>query len=229
LNTNNGNERRAHRPANEGKKQKTRPLDPWVTRMRAQWVEENITESVKAPNSLLGAVIGPGGSIVKELQNCFKVRVLVPRKGAGDEPILIEGKHKNQVRDAALRVKQLIQNEEERRRVNTPVSRSLSIPKAYHSKIIGFQGQNIRHLTSSLKIHIMVPHKYDKSELITLTGLPQQVDQGVNEFPLNNTDLQNTAVNTSFETKVNCTYLGDYGEERSQARRGEVRIGDEMG
>ncbi|KAG7156768.1 Vigilin-like 68 [Homarus americanus] len=152
--------------------EKSRPLPPWMSRMRAQWVEETVSETVKADNCLFGVIIGPGGSTIKELQVKYNIRVLVPRKGSKDEPITVQGKDKTLVKNAVLRIKALIAEEKERRRVTTPVSQTLCIPKALHGKVIGLQGQNIRPITQALKIKIQFPNKNDNSDEVTLTGLP---------------------------------------------------------
>ncbi|KAG7170780.1 Vigilin-like 15, partial [Homarus americanus] len=162
--------------------EKSRPLPPWMSRMRAQWVEETVSETVKADNCLFGVIIGPGGSTMKELQVKYNIRVLVPRKGSKDEPIIVEGKDKTLVKDAVLRIKALIAEEKERRRVTTPVSQTLCIPKALHGKVIGLKGQNIRPVTQALKIKIKFPNKNDNSDEVTLTGLPDQVDQGISRL-----------------------------------------------
>ncbi|KAG7161029.1 Vigilin-like 51, partial [Homarus americanus] len=162
--------------------ERSRPLPPSMSRMRAQWVEETVSETVKADNCLFGVIIGPGGSTIKELQVKYNIRVLVPRKGSKDEPITVQGKDKTLVKNAVLRIKALIAEEKERRRVTTPVSQTLCIPKALHGKVIGLQGQNIRPITQALKIKIQFPNKNDNSDEVTLTGLPDQVDQGISRL-----------------------------------------------
>ncbi|KAG7170429.1 Vigilin-like 58, partial [Homarus americanus] len=149
--------------------EKSRPLPPWMSRMRAQWVEETVSETVKADNCLFGVIIGPGGSTMKELQVKYNIRVLIPRKGSKDEPIIVEGKDKTLVKDAVLRIKALIAEEKERRRYPKHC-----IPKALHGKVIGHKGQNIRPVTQALKIKIKFPNKNDNSDEVTLTGLPDQ-------------------------------------------------------
>ncbi|XP_042231261.1 vigilin-like [Homarus americanus] len=161
------------------KQEKSRPLPPSLSRMRAQWVEETALETVQAPNCLLGIVVGPGGSTVKKIIDQYKVQVRVPRKGSKDEPILVEGKNKTLVKEAALHIKAMIDEEKERRRVTTPVSRTLFIPKALHGKIIGHRGQNIRPIIQSLKINIVFPNKNNNNDEVIITGLPNQVDQGI--------------------------------------------------
>ncbi|KAG7163767.1 Vigilin-like 4 [Homarus americanus] len=76
----------------------------------------------------------------------------------------------------------MIDEEKERRRVTTPVSRTLSIPKSQHGKIIGHHGQNIRPFIQSLKINIRFPNKNDNNDKVIITGLPNQVDQGINHL-----------------------------------------------
>ncbi|XP_042231262.1 vigilin-like [Homarus americanus] len=148
--------------------------------MRAQWVEETALETVQAPNCLLGIVVGPGGSTVKKIIDQYKVQVRVPRKGSKDEPILVEGKNKTLVKEAALHIKAMIDEEKERRRVTTPVSRTLFIPKALHGKIIGHRGQNIRPIIQSLKINIVFPNKNNNNDEVIITGLPNmKLDQGI--------------------------------------------------
>ncbi|KAG7161898.1 Vigilin-like 42, partial [Homarus americanus] len=175
----NDNKRRQVMKVNQ---ERSRPLPPSMSRMRAQWVEETVSETVKADNCLFGVIIGPGGSTIKELQVKYNIRVLVPRKGSKDEPITVQGKDKTLVKNAVLRIKALIAEEKERRRVTTPVSQTLCIPKALHGKVIGLQGQNIRPITQALKIKIQFPNKNDNSDEVTLTGLPDQVDQGISRL-----------------------------------------------
>ncbi|KAG7160650.1 hypothetical protein Hamer_G021308 [Homarus americanus] len=159
--------------------QKSRPVAPWVSRMREQWVSETVSETVKAANCLFGAVVGPGGSTVKDLQDTHKVRVRIPRKGSKDEPIVVEGKNKTKVKEAVLHIRSLIDQEERRQVNNTPVTQILCIPKALHGKIIGHQGQNIRYFTQTYNIKIRVPKKTEKSNQITITGLADRVEEGL--------------------------------------------------
>ncbi|KAG7174033.1 Vigilin 1-like [Homarus americanus] len=189
------------------------------------------TVTITAPINMLGVVVGPGGSTIKEIQEKYKVRVFVPQKGSKDQPLRVVGLDKGLVHDAADHIKALVQKavtttvtitapnnmlgvvkgskdqplrvvgldkglvhdaadhieslmayEKERRRLSTPVSQTVFIPKAHHGLIIGRQGQNIRYLSLTRRITIVLPPKNVISDEVTVTGLPDQVDQGVRDL-----------------------------------------------
>ncbi|KAG7173960.1 Vigilin-like 60, partial [Homarus americanus] len=140
------------------------------------------TVTITAPNNMLGVVVGPGGSTIKEIQEKYKVRVSVPQKGSKDQPLRVVGPDKGLVQDAAVHIESLMAYEKERRRLSTPVSQTVFIPKAHHGLIIGRQGQNIRYLSLTRRITIVLPPKNVISDEVTVTGLPDQVDQGVRDL-----------------------------------------------
>ncbi|XP_042233350.1 far upstream element-binding protein 3-like [Homarus americanus] len=140
------------------------------------------TVTITAPNNMLGVVVGPGGSTIKEIQEKYKVRVFVPQKGSKDQPLRVVGPDKGLVQDAADHIESLMAYEKERRRLSTPVSQTVFIPKAHHGLIIGRQGQNIRYLSLTRRITIVLPPKNVISDEVTVTGLPDQVDQGVRDL-----------------------------------------------
>ncbi|XP_042204138.1 far upstream element-binding protein 2-like [Homarus americanus] len=140
------------------------------------------TVTITAPNNMLGVVVGPGGSTIKEIQEKYKVRVFVPHKGSKDQPLRVVGPDKGLVQDAADHIESLMAYEKERRRLSTPVSQTVFIPKAHHGLIIGRQGQNIRYLSLTRRITIVLPPKNVISDEVTVTGLPDQVDQGVRDL-----------------------------------------------
>ncbi|KAG7165861.1 putative KH domain-containing protein, partial [Homarus americanus] len=113
------------------------------------------TVTITAPNNMLGVV-----------------------KGSKDQPLRVVGLDKGLVHDAADHIESLMAYEKERRRLSTPVSQTVFIPKAHHGLIIGRQGQNIRYLSLTRRITIVLPPKNVISDEVTVTGLPDQVDQG---------------------------------------------------
>ncbi|KAG7166911.1 Vigilin-like 11 [Homarus americanus] len=117
------------------------------------------TVTITAPNNMLGVV-----------------------KGSKDQPLRVVGLDKGLVQDAAVHIESLMAYEKERRRLSTPVSQTVFIPKAHHGLIIGRQGQNIRYLSLTRRITIVLPPKNVISDEVTVTGLPDQVDQGVRDL-----------------------------------------------
>ncbi|KAG7155693.1 Vigilin-like 75 [Homarus americanus] len=117
------------------------------------------TVTITAPNNMLGVV-----------------------KGSKDQPLRVVGLDKGLVHDAADHIESLMAYEKERRRLSTPVSQTVFIPKAHHGLIIGRQGQNIRYLSLTRRITIVLPPKNVISDEVTVTGLPDQVDQGVRDL-----------------------------------------------
>ncbi|XP_042205668.1 far upstream element-binding protein 3-like [Homarus americanus] len=134
------------------------------------------TVTIKAPNNMLGVVVGPGGSTIKEIQEKYNVRVSVPQKGSKDQPLRVVGPDKGLVQDAADHIESLMAYEKERRRLSTPVSQTVFIPKAHHGLIIGRQGQNIRYLSLTRRITIVLPPKNVISVMRSLDRSPDQVD-----------------------------------------------------
>ncbi|XP_042207374.1 far upstream element-binding protein 3-like [Homarus americanus] len=128
------------------------------------------TVTITAPNNMLGVVVGPGGSTIKEIQEKYKVRVFVPQKGSKDQPLRVVGPDKGLVQDAADHIESLMAYEKERRRLSTPVSQTVFIPKAHHGLIIGRQGQNIRYLSLTRRA-IVLPQNVISDEVAAVLCL----------------------------------------------------------
>ena len=58
-----------------------------------------------------------------------------------------------------------------------PIQGEVEIPYEHHSGIIGKSGQNIRKLMDKYQVNISVPHSEQKSNVIRITGLQNEVEE----------------------------------------------------
>lgn len=58
-----------------------------------------------------------------------------------------------------------------------PITEEVEIPFDYHRFIIGARGKDVRAMMDKYNVHIAIPQADKKSDVVTLSGVPSQVEE----------------------------------------------------
>lgn len=142
-------------------------------------VENFVSRSIKVEPIYHRDLIGPGGSIMKEIiskaggdevpRNRQYKLLNIPNEGSGSNEVTSQG-DKNIVDKIIAAIEKIV---EEKR---ASVTQEIDLPKEKHRLIIGPNG-TIRHsLQSEFGVTIEIPRPNDESTVVKITGLPDKID-----------------------------------------------------
>lgn len=121
--------------------------------------------------------MGPKGQNVQQITADFNVGVKFPERSE-DKSALAE--------DGITPLSDIIkihgrreQAEEAREALLAlvPVTEELEIPFDYHRFIIGAKGKDVRAMMDKYNVHIAIPQAEKKSDLISVSGVPDRVEE----------------------------------------------------
>lgn len=89
-------------------------------------LENSITEELNIPQEKFGALIGPAGSVRRELETEFKVRIHVPNKNSSDEKVTVSGSPAN-IESCKKKIEKEI--------IRDSFDLEIAVPAKYHSYV----------------------------------------------------------------------------------------------
>eukprot|EP00123_Amoebidium_parasiticum_P017972 comp24051_c0_seq1/m.43173 comp24051_c0_seq1/g.43173 ORF comp24051_c0_seq1/g.43173 comp24051_c0_seq1/m.43173 type:complete len:1290 (-) comp24051_c0_seq1:407-4276(-) len=127
-----------------------------------------VTEKMKIEGSMVGAVIGKGGSNIRGLQEKHGVEIKMPRGGDEEEDdglVRISGR-KEHVEACKQDILKLI-----------PITLRMYVPAEFHGGLIGAGGKGIRELQDNYNVNLKFPSAKSKSSEVVLTGTEEKVEE----------------------------------------------------
>ncbi|XP_065210627.1 vigilin-like isoform X2 [Planococcus citri] len=136
-----------------------------------------ITLELNIPYGYHGSIIGPSGKHIRDIINEHDVQVDVPQIDKKLDLIKIRGRPASveKAKEAILRRKKKIDDEREEKELRSYVVR-LDVDPEYHPQIIGRKGEVIKKIRNDHNVTISLPKKEDPDNIISITGLQQDVE-----------------------------------------------------
>lgn len=160
-------------------------------------VENTVKVSLDVDPKYYRELIGQGGSVLKEIiskaggddvpRNKYFKLLSIPNEGSENEQVTSEGDKK--IVDAIIKqVKDIIAQKE------ASVAENLDLPKEKHKLIVGPLG-TIRHsIQDKYSVVVDIPRPNDKSTIVKVSGLPENVKKALKEIETLTKDDWNVSI-----------------------------------
>jgi len=124
------------------------------------------TSTLQIPKSMHFNLIGKGGSVVRDLQEKFNVRITIPKRDENSNQITLIGKAPD-VQKAQQAIEKIVGFKVTSQPI---IKSSIEVPKEKHGQLIGKGGNILRDIQTRFSVIITIPKREDESNLIVLEG-----------------------------------------------------------
>ncbi|XP_061525204.1 vigilin isoform X2 [Phycodurus eques] len=119
-------------------------------------------------------IIGRKGAVVSQIRKDHDVNIQFPDKGDEQQDLIVVSGYEGNVEEACEAIRQLVAELQEM------VSQDVPLDPRTHARIIGARGKAVRKLMEEFKVDIRFPPPgSDEPDKVTVTGLPETVDNAV--------------------------------------------------
>lgn len=155
----------------EGTQDAVQKASTLVTEMATKLRNQRTCE-ISVPAEMHSNIIGARGEELKKLlAGRNSVNLNFPDRSANSDVVLIRGQ-KEEVEAVIAAIKDLVKGIEAKN-----YSENVHVFRKFHSEIIGKGGENIKKIRTATNTRINVPKLEDESDILTLTGLKEDVQK----------------------------------------------------
>lgn len=120
--------------------------------------------TVDVPLKYHQRLIGPGGSVIREMQTRHGVQIKIPRNEDNSQTITITG-YEDKANESKKEIEELIHD------LENMIFQEIELDHRFHPRLIGQRGRNLRKVQDEFKVEIRLPRSGDANpDLVVISG-----------------------------------------------------------
>uniref|UniRef100_A0A914Y922 K Homology domain-containing protein n=1 Tax=Panagrolaimus superbus TaxID=310955 RepID=A0A914Y922_9BILA len=120
---------------------------------------------VNVPSKYHQRLIGPGGSVIREMQKRHSAQIKIPRSEDSDPEVITITSYEDKANECKKEIEDLING------LENMISQEVTLAHAFHPRLIGKGGKGLRKIQDDFKVEIRLPRSGDPNpDIVVVSG-----------------------------------------------------------